>query len=1221
MGIERELPQTSTRFAGTRQPRISLVDRDFATIRRALLDLIRVRFPNEFKDFSISGIGMAIIEVVAYSHAQISFYVDAHANEFFIPTARTMPGMRRLTAALNYRMRSATAASVGLTAFPSPPQTGKIRLDAGTLFRARNGTVWRLVDTVIIPENSAIHPDPEDPFAQPIIASEGESKTARFGSDGQAFQKFLLPEENVIEGSISVEIGGNEWIEADSLVFSEGFGFATDRVVSDGTSDFQFTLTRLHPRPDNFVVAIGADPNTAEVWEQVEDFLSSGPGDRHYLLTVSPSTGVAEVIFGNGSQGMVPAAGELISFTYNLIGPQEAYQVIMEPDGLFSIRFGDGNGSVIPPQGEEIVVSYKTGGGLRGNIEIGGIDTVIQGRIVLTDEPVAVRVQNQEAGAGAEQPESIDHARLFAPKVAGSTGRAVTVNDYDGLMNSFRHPDFGAPAFAKAELHSEFPESNQVDLAIWTRDSDGRIFGAPEAFRAVVANFIESRADICHLIRHKPGDTIFIDLALDVAIKSTLNVPQIVGQVRSALDNFFLSTQVLPGVDIRRSPIITVVQSIPGVAYTEITGIRLSRRNRSVYFIGDGLKNRFKTSTFHGFDPDLGAPVIPGSFRIIVGEEKVTDDIRGNLVGEIDDGASVNMLVYSDQFKVRSEAVSDGPRFFTPYFAFREVLLSEFPATSVSDEILPDSDVTTIPGTLVVTDGVQHAYDDGNALPSSFEGDVSGPGIIEDDGTGKVKISVTFANPASGPIRAYYVAETPVVPFNFNPPAPVVDQQLVDPLEHPVRPGTAVIRHSQDLVVDNGQGEFVWNQNSSDSRDNANKIIYADDPVMGEDISIWEVPFTGGLRYRGRIRNVPRIPVMSPQIRPGSLLISAGGVEISDDGFNRLVGDNINPSGVNRVFYEDTQVTSSIIAPPGQTVYSGVSILSNVIIPPIHGAAPPHFEIVTQVQDPIDSQFYPVTLRDVSPGATGVLNEIMGPMGPSGPYLVSGSVNYANGTVDVELSIGTTLPLRATYRVQGGTFDFLLSSPFTSPPVARYKRAVGGQFDLTYNGTNAGQPLFIRYFKATGGHFDVALDDIPAPGDLVQVDYRFQYELVIPNESVLSVTAPSTRRVNTQLAHRPIKRGSLIISGQFFDGTQVSARDDGGGVFVGAGISSLAANFVDYSTGVIEVSFASNLLSGSEVSVEYVALLEPEEVVPILNDQMAALASVEINPIDPVDIK
>lgn len=1214
---ERDLPQTSTQFAGSTQPRITLIGREFAAIRRALLDLIRIRFPNEFKDFATSGIGLAIIDVVAYSHAQISYYVDAHANEFFIPTARTFGGMRRLTAALNYRMRSATAAGVSLTFFPSPPQTGKIRVDAGSTLRAKNGTIWEILEDVIVPENAAIYPDPDTEATDLIPAAEGEPKTSRFVSDGTVFQKFLLPDDNVVEGSISVKVSDKDWYEADSVVFSEGYGFAVDRVYSDGSQSFSYTLTRLYPRADNFLVTVGSDPNTAEIWEQVDDFSASGPTDNVYVLTIDPTTGVAQVTFGDGTQGRVPPADELVVFTYNVIGPQERYQVVLEPDGLISIRFGDGNGGVIPPEGEEIVVEYKAGGGLKGNIDIGGIDTTIQGTIVGVGTAVEVRVQNQEAAGGAEEAETVDHARLFAPKVAASTGRASTQDDYDGLLNTFTHPVYGAVAFGKGDLHSDFPESNQVDLVLWTRDSNGRIFPAPTAFREAVKVYMDSRADICHLLRHKGGDTIYVDIAADVAIKSTLEVSEILATARAELLNYFLSTQVLPGVDVHFSQLITVVQSILGVDYLTLTSVRLSRRQRFVYFIGDGNKSRFRTESFFGYDADLGSPIIPGTFQIIVNDKSVTDDSQGNLVGDVDEGAAANAVVYDDTSRDRADTVTAGPRFFTPLFAYRTFVINEFPQTTITDVVLPDSDILTIPVTLIVTDGVQYVYDDGTAVPSAFVGDVAvGVNQIIDDGSGKAKISFKFASAATGPIVAYYIAAVPVCEFDGNPPAPTSLQQQVAAIEAPVRPTTLLIRHDQDLVVDDGNGNMVYGQNETDTRDVANTAVYRDEEVEGEDISQWLVPLTGGLRYRGRLRNVPQIPVLSPQLRPGNVIISDGTIEIQDDGLNNLQGTDLDGNGDNRVFYEDTQI-DEIIASLGQSVYTNVDILPNAKIPPVHGAAAPFFEIVTQVQDPGDSVFYEVRLQDNV--GNGVLVDVSALSGPNGPYLLSGTVNYAAANVSVSLKYNTTSDVRAAYIVRGGTFDFLLNAAFSGTPLANYRKATGGQFDVTFPSTNAGQPLQIRHDQALGGQFDTALADTPGVGDLVQFDYRFRYELLEEDGILLSVDQAGTRRVSGTLQFKPVKRGSITITARDSAGQEMQIHDDGAGVFVGANVAS-GTNYINYDTGVYDVSFGSDLLVGSQVLAEYVAYLEPDDVVPILDDQMADVGFIDLTHIEPTDI-
>jgi len=92
------------------------------------------------------------------------------------------------------------------------------------------------------------------------------------------------------------------------------------------------------------------------------------------------------------------------------------------------IRFGDGRTGLIPPIGKDnIKATYKTGGGKKGNVAEGKIDTLVT--------PVAYvdKVKNHEKASGGADIEDIDNVLIRAPKRLKTRSRAITIEDYELL--------------------------------------------------------------------------------------------------------------------------------------------------------------------------------------------------------------------------------------------------------------------------------------------------------------------------------------------------------------------------------------------------------------------------------------------------------------------------------------------------------------------------------------------------------------------------------------------------------------------------------------------------------------------------------------------------------------------------------------------------------------------------------------------------------------------
>ena len=143
-------------------------------------------------------------------------------------------------------------------------------------------------------------------------------------------------------------------------------------------------------------------------WQQMPDFLTSGPEDRHY--TVNYATG--EFKFGDGDKGLIPP--------------------------VFSPAGGVGN---------IILRTYLSGGGREGNLAAGTIST-IQSFL-----PGIQSVTNPYPATGGAEEESVDAAKARAASEIASNGRAVTAADFEtlALAAGVRR------AKAKALAHPRYP--------------------------------------------------------------------------------------------------------------------------------------------------------------------------------------------------------------------------------------------------------------------------------------------------------------------------------------------------------------------------------------------------------------------------------------------------------------------------------------------------------------------------------------------------------------------------------------------------------------------------------------------------------------------------------------------------------------------------------------------------------------------------------------------
>jgi predicted phage baseplate assembly protein len=129
--------------------------------------------------------------------------------------------------------------------------------------------------------------------------------------------------------------------------------------------------------------------NGFERWTEVSDFFGSGKDDPHYVL--NRSTG--EIRLGNGRRGAIPVANPL------------------------------------NPAANVVARSYRSGGGLRGNVGRMAISTPL-GSIPEVEEG---RIGNLFPAVGGRNEETIEQAKERAPSTLKANCRAVTAVDFEEL--------------------------------------------------------------------------------------------------------------------------------------------------------------------------------------------------------------------------------------------------------------------------------------------------------------------------------------------------------------------------------------------------------------------------------------------------------------------------------------------------------------------------------------------------------------------------------------------------------------------------------------------------------------------------------------------------------------------------------------------------------------------------------------------------------------------
>ncbi|MFF8715143.1 putative baseplate assembly protein [Streptomyces sp. NPDC015184] len=317
----------------------------------------------------------------------------------------------------------------------------------------------------------------------------------------------------------------------------------TDEVLgpAEGVPGQTFTVSRPPVVPGEFVVEV-ADPSAGPrgtEWTRVDDFAHSGPDDRH--ITLDPNSGRVE------------------------FGP-----AVRERDG--SIRYY----GKVPPKGATVRVrSYRTGGGLRGNVARSTL------RVLRSAIPYVARVENRRPALGGVDGETVESARVRGPMTLRTLHRAVVPHDYELLAREVA-PDASRVQCIPAGGDPDV-EAGGVRLLVvpaGRSDEQGRIqfdeLIPPQHTLALIAGHLDERRPIGARLVVEPPYYQGVTVVASVQARRGAVPERVREEALEALYRYFNPLSGGPGEDgwpfgrpIQSGEAFAVLQQVPGVDLVE----------------------------------------------------------------------------------------------------------------------------------------------------------------------------------------------------------------------------------------------------------------------------------------------------------------------------------------------------------------------------------------------------------------------------------------------------------------------------------------------------------------------------------------------------------------------------------------------------------------------------------------------------------------------------
>lgn len=230
---------------------IDYTSKDFSGFSASMLAYAAQAFP-EWNTSSEGDMGVVLMEIFAYGLDILSYYGDRLTKEAYLSTATQLLSVYNIANTLGYVPTNGSPSSGTVTFITDNPGV-EVIVPAGTQVVATGGSVpvfFETVDSVLVPANGGT-------VSVDVIQGITEHLIPIGVSDGTLGQRFVLPQLDVIDGTVQVwvqtSIGSQEWVQVPYLIDSG----ADDQVYSLSTDQTGATTVAFGDNENGTVPAVG----------------------------------------------------------------------------------------------------------------------------------------------------------------------------------------------------------------------------------------------------------------------------------------------------------------------------------------------------------------------------------------------------------------------------------------------------------------------------------------------------------------------------------------------------------------------------------------------------------------------------------------------------------------------------------------------------------------------------------------------------------------------------------------------------------------------------------------------------------------------------------------------------------------------------------------------------------------------------------------------------
>lgn len=548
-----------------KKPIIDYSSRDFASIKRDLINYAQKYYPETFRDFNEASFGSLMLDMVAYVGDIVSFYTDYQANESYLETSLELANILKIVKQYGYRYRP-NASAFGEVSFfvtipaslngASPNYSYAPILRKNSTFSSKSGNLFTLVedidfseteDAILVGSSNAAGTAPTR-FALKAkgVVVSGELATQTFNvGDYKKFLKLELFDSNFTEIVSVFDSKGNNYYEVDYL--SQDVVYVPVLNTNDN-KNFAKNIYKPISVPRRF--------------------------------TAEPTLFGAEIQFGYGTDDNEEKFLDPTTMALDIFGKDHITEKSFDPTVLTkTTKLG------ITPSNTIVTVVYRRNTATSVNAPVDTIvDAVdpifsfINSNSLLENELSLVRnsleLTNEKqinGGTNSANPDA-EEIKVRAKGAYSSQYRAVTKDDYISLCYNMPS-NFGQ--IKKANILKDQTSFNgkNLNLYVLSVNNANRFVTTNDIVKQNLRNWINQYKMIGDTIDILDGRIINLQIDFEVVSFANINKFDVINDCINTLSSFFVNRYYDFGEPFKITDVYKLLNNIPSVVDTKLVTV------------------------------------------------------------------------------------------------------------------------------------------------------------------------------------------------------------------------------------------------------------------------------------------------------------------------------------------------------------------------------------------------------------------------------------------------------------------------------------------------------------------------------------------------------------------------------------------------------------------------------------------------------------------------